>query len=168
MKPLTTALFLLLLPTCTFAFCFEEAGAAYGVSPLLLWSIAKHESNLNPRAIGRNVNGTYDYGLMQINSTWAGAIGPDRWRMLGDPCTNVKTGAWILSRCIRRHGYNWKAVGCYNSNTPGKRERYAGRIAAVLKQATSLSSLPLTGQTAVAPETVATVNPWQDVFGNQM
>jgi conjugal transfer pilus assembly protein TraD len=40
---------------------------------------------------------------------------------LGDPCTNVRTGAWILAQCVRRYGYNWKAVGCYHSNTPGRR-----------------------------------------------
>ena len=57
--------FLLLsfIPHTVSAFCFEEAGAAYGISPLLLWSIAKHESNFNPYAVGHNSNGTYDYGL---------------------------------------------------------------------------------------------------------
>lgn len=98
MRTLAALLFpILLFPACSSAFCFEEAGAAYGIPPLLLWSIAKHESNLNPQAIGRNNNGTYDYGLMQINSCWAAALGRERWKSLGEPCTNVKTGAWILS-----------------------------------------------------------------------
>jgi soluble lytic murein transglycosylase-like protein len=65
---------------------------------------------------------------MQINSFWAEAIGMRNWLMLGDPCTNVKTGAWILSRCIESHGYTWEAVGCYNARSSEKRARYANRI----------------------------------------
>ncbi len=36
----------------------------------LLRSIAEAESGLNPAAINRNSNGTYDFGVMQINSSW--------------------------------------------------------------------------------------------------
>ena len=71
MKLFAFIILTLLLPAAASAFCFEEAGNEYGVSPLLLWSIAKHESGLNPAATCRNANGTYDYGLMQINSSWA-------------------------------------------------------------------------------------------------
>ena len=113
-------------------FCFEEAGNRYGIAPQLLWGIAKHESNLNPQAVNWNSNGSYDYGIMQINSSWAGTFGKQRWQSLSDPCANVMTGAWILRQCIDRYGYGWKAVGCYNSRTPVKRERYARRIAATL------------------------------------
>ena len=38
---------------------------------------------------------------------------------------HIKAGAKILSGCIRKYGYNWEAVGCYNSQTPGKKDRYA-------------------------------------------
>ena len=75
MRTFAAFILLLLLPAFAYAFCFEEAGATYGVSPLLLWSIAKHESNMNPRAVGRNSNGTYGYGLMRINSSWAKVLG---------------------------------------------------------------------------------------------
>ena len=169
MRIFATTMLLLLLPAFASAFCSDEAGAAYGVSPLLLWSIAKHESDMTPRAVGRNRNGTYDYGLMQINSSWAGALGRDLWMGLGDPCTNVKTGAWILSRCIRRHGYNWKAVGCYNSNTPRLRARYAGRIAEVMKQtALPPQSPPARQPVLTLPLRAAEADPWQDVFGRPM
>jgi soluble lytic murein transglycosylase-like protein len=159
-----------LIPYQVSAFCFEEAGATYGISPLLLWSIAKHESNLNPCAIGRNSNGTYDFGLMQINSCWAKTLGKDRWRNLGDPCTNVKTGAWILSQCIRRHGYGWKAVGCYHSNTPGKSERYASRIAKTMLKA-ALSYAPASNQSIATTHTqtqTKQVAPLADAFGSPM
>lgn len=74
MKFITLIILTMSIPTMASAFCFEEAGNEYGVSPLLLWSIAKHESGMNPAAICRNGNGTYDYGLMQINSSWAKAL----------------------------------------------------------------------------------------------
>ena len=109
------------------AFCFDEAGKMYHVDPLLLWSIAKHESRMKPDAVNVNSNGSMDYGLMQINSWWVKKkkISPAQWQSLGDPCINVKVGAWILSQCIRQHGYTWKAVGCYNAVTERKQQRYA-------------------------------------------
>lgn len=113
-------------------FCFEEAGSRYGIAPQLLWGIAKHESNLNPQAVNWNGNGTYDYGVMQINSLWAASLGAKRWQSLSDPCANVMTGAWILRQCIDQYGYGWKAVGCYNSRTPAKGERYARLVASTL------------------------------------
>jgi soluble lytic murein transglycosylase-like protein len=138
--PRQTALFICvaaaLITTCCSnscsAFCFEEAGMQYNLPPQLLWSIAKSESNFKPDAVNVNKNGSYDYGVMQINSSWAGRLGDKLWSQLADPCTNVKVGAWILRQCINDYGYNWKAIGCYNSRTPGKNEAYAQRIAAIL------------------------------------
>ena len=95
----------------------------YNISPQLLWGIAKHESGLKPDAINWNTNGTYDYGVMQINSSWSKILGKERWAALSDPCENIKTGAWILNQCIKDYGYGWTAVGCYNSRTPGKSQR---------------------------------------------
>ena len=114
--------------TDAYPFCFEEAGAEYGINPQILRAIAKVESNFNPAAINMNSNGTYDVGLMQINSSWAATIGKDRWKALGDACYNTKTGAWILSMCMNKYGYTWKAIGCYNSQTPGKRDRYSKMV----------------------------------------
>lgn len=105
--------------------CFDEAGAQYGINPQILQAIAKVESDFNPRATNWNRNGTYDFGLMQINSSWAPALGKERWNALGDVCTNIKTGAMILADCMKRYGYTWEAIGCYNSRTPDKRDRYA-------------------------------------------
>ncbi|MBU5612008.1 lytic transglycosylase domain-containing protein [Geomonas sp. Red51] len=110
------------------AFCFEEAGMEYGINPQILRAIAKVESNFNPAAVNHNSNGTYDFGLMQINSSWAPTIGKQRWNSLGDPCNSVKTGAWILSMCMEKYGYTWKAIGCYNSQTPDKRDRYSKKV----------------------------------------
>jgi soluble lytic murein transglycosylase-like protein len=108
--------------------CFEEAGVDYGINPRILKAIAKAESNFNPRAVNWNKNGTYDFGIMQINSMWGYTLGRDWWNTLGDPCSNIKGGAMILSNCMKKYGYTWEAIGCYNSQTPSKRDKYAVTI----------------------------------------
>lgn len=123
------------------AFCFEEAGLMYNISPTLLWAITKVESNFNPQAINWNKNGSYDYGAMQINSEWANTIGPERWASLGDACQNVKTGAWILAKCIEAHGYNWEAVGYYNARSKDKRRAYAEKVQKAVSDAYKLYGL---------------------------
>ena len=130
-KILLTASTLIAMPLSAHSFCFEEAGNYYGISPQLLWSIAKTESNFNPNAINRNTNGSYDYGIMQINSIWSKKLGKT-WSELSDPCTNVKVGAWILAQCIQDYGNTWRAVGCYNSRTPSKGDKYAAKVFRVI------------------------------------
>jgi len=133
-KSLIVLLSFLLLPSIVCAFCFQEAGRKYQISPWLLWSIAKVESGLDPSVINKNRNGTVDVGLMQVNSIWAEQLGKT-WDHLDDPCTNVMAGAWILNQCVQDYGYTWKAVGCYHSRTPERRDAYALKIAAILEQA---------------------------------
>ena len=132
-KRATLLLALLLCLTRTgHCFCFEEAGQRYNIPPELLWTIAKHESGLKPDLVNYNTNGSYDYGLMGINSSWEPTLRKMGipWSSLSNTCTNVMTGAWILRQCIDDYGYGWKAVGCYNSRTPSKRDIYAQKIAA--------------------------------------
>lgn len=116
------------IPLRARAFCFEDAGEKYDINPLLLWSIAKVESNFYTHAINRNTNGTFDYGVMQINSSWYKTIGHNRWMELSDPCINVMTGAWILKQCMDRYGCTWDAVGCYNSGNKDRRKGYAWKV----------------------------------------
>lgn len=107
---------------------FLAAGHEFGISPRLLESIAFVESRLNPNAINHNANGSFDVGLMQINSSWYRVLGHERWRALGDPSYNIRVGAWILAQCIQRHGYSWKAVGCYNARSEKKGKLYARKV----------------------------------------
>jgi len=111
-----------------FCFCFEEAAHRYNISADILYAIAKVESDFNPCAVNWNKNGSYDYGVMQINSSWYIVLGADAWSQLGNPCYNVNVGAWILAACIKRHGYTWEAVGCYNAKSKNKRTVYAYKV----------------------------------------
>ncbi len=110
--------------------CWNQAEARYGVPASLLIAIAKVESRFNPRALGKNDNGSYDIGLMQINSGWLKKL--QQYNIsendLYDPCTNIMVGAWILADNINRLGYNWNAVGAYNAKTISKREKYARKV----------------------------------------
>jgi soluble lytic murein transglycosylase-like protein len=102
------------------ATCWDQAAATHGVPANLLYAVASAESDLKPTA--RNMShlartGTYDIGLMQINS---GHL--PRLRRFGIsesdlyvPCTNVMVGAWILADLVGRHGLSWDAVGAYNA-----------------------------------------------------
>jgi soluble lytic murein transglycosylase-like protein len=106
------------IPGISFSFCFDQAGEEYHIPPALIESIAYLESALDPKAIHQNPNGSFDYGLMQINSCWFKTLGLERWQHLSDPCFNAMVGAWILKDCIDRHGYTWDCLSCYRSGKP--------------------------------------------------
>ena len=116
------------------AFCFQEAGEAYGVSPSLLEAIMVVESQGDPGAINYNTDGSYDFGLMQINSSWAKPWGLEIWITLGDPCANVYAGAYVLADCIKQYGQTWDAVGCYNARTKQKKIDYVRKVKAVFER----------------------------------
>lgn len=118
-------------------YCFEEAASRYHVPAALLWAVAKVESGFNPTAINWNRNGSLDYGVMQINSFWLKSIGEDRWKALGDPCFNIHMGAYVMADCLRRYGYTYEGIGCYNADSYDKRIRYASKV---VKAMTELAS----------------------------
>jgi soluble lytic murein transglycosylase-like protein len=122
-------------------YCFESAAESFGVDPEILQAISYVESRLRPAAFNANTNGTVDYGHMQINSLWVSEIGLT-YTLLDDPCFCTKVGAWILSGCIDKYGYNSNAISCYNSGRPlgklsgkqrKKTEKYVRKVEKVFK-----------------------------------
>ncbi len=119
------------MPSAGARACWQEIGHKYGISPYLLYAIAKTESGLNPHAVNRaNRNGTYDIGLMQINSAWLPTLA--RYGItehaLYEPCVAIDVGAWILVQNMRRMGQSWDAVGAYNAVDDARRLRYARKV----------------------------------------
>lgn len=129
---LTRIAFFLCFSASAFSMCWQEAGEKYGVDPQILYAIAQVESGLNPGAVGKvNADGSYDIGLMQINSGWLPTLrkyGITKDHLLNDPCVNLNVGAWILANNISRLGYNWDAIGAYNAASKNKRVKYAWKV----------------------------------------
>lgn len=110
--------------------CFRKAAHVYHLNATLLEAIGKHESNFNRYAIHKNKDGSFDIGIMQINTRHLrrlSKIGVTT-KDLFDPCTNIYLGAWVLSRSIKAHGKTWLAVGAYNAKSPSKRMDYETKI----------------------------------------
>lgn len=151
----------------TWRHCFREAGAYYRIAPELLISVAHIESSLDPGAQHFNSDGSWDLGLMQINTRWLPALksmglAPES---LYDPCTSIWVGAWILASNIAQYGYGWSAVGAYNAGTADtppahqRREAYARKVARVLvrSEARSISENGPVASHADASSAVSTI-----------
>lgn len=135
MAKFITALGLLLTATAASADCWSQAEHHFSIEARLLQAIALTESNMNPRATGKNKNGSRDIGLMQINSHHLPrlkTLGIDEQRLYNDSCLSVMVGASVLSDMMKRYGYSWEAVGAYNAGTGAGRKhlrmRYAQRV----------------------------------------
>ncbi|AIJ07817.1 transglycosylase SLT domain protein [Edwardsiella piscicida] len=99
--------------------CFVRAGQSYNISPILLKAIAIQESNLSSHVVSKmNANGTYDVGIMQINSFHFEKLkkmGITEDDLINDPCVNIFVGAYILAMNIKSNGATWESVGAYNA-----------------------------------------------------
>lgn len=106
----------------------EEVSRDSGLSVWLLARIVEVESSGNPTAIHRNADGTSDYGLMQINSFWVDRLQLDTLRLLSDPEYNLRVGAGILKKLIRRYGMTLEAIARYHSTNRKRGMAYIRRI----------------------------------------
>lgn len=117
--------------------CVEPAARYHKVNPLILDAILAVESGHNPGAIGKNANGTTDWGIGQINTIHLEelrrhGIGADQ---LLDGCKGTYVAAWLLARQMRRYGNTWFAVGAYHSVTPSHNQRYQTLVQTQLARA---------------------------------
>ncbi len=123
------------------AFCFNEAGEKYNISPLILAAMAYTESSFNSKAINAdNKNKSVDYGLMQINTFWLPHLKKmniNEDDLINDACLNVHVGAWVLAQNFKLNGDNWESIGAYNAGfrkvAQSARDRYIQIVKANLE-----------------------------------
>lgn len=110
------------LPTDETKYCprFATLFAKYGLPVRVFSYIAWRESRCNPGAVNAkwkngkivwtlNSNGTYDSGLLQINSSWFGTLKRETGYHSSDlmnPNVNALFASWILHNTTSRLG-NW-------------------------------------------------------------
>jgi soluble lytic murein transglycosylase-like protein len=117
--------------------CIEASARFNGISPQLLLAVRQQEGG-RPGFWHRNANGSFDYGVMQINSRWLPVLAPRGYTaavLTDDVCASIAAGAWILAKTLFAHSvWNladadpmafWKAVGEYHSFKPGLNRTYA-------------------------------------------
>jgi len=136
--------------------CIADAAARHRVNAEVLRAIGWQESRLQPRALGRNADGSVDVGAFQINSTHLAELarhGIAR-AALDDGCVSAEVAAWHYRRQVDRDGDTWLAVGAYHSRTPARAAAYANRIAAILMRWGVMpeGALPFPDARAVGPD----------------
>jgi hypothetical protein len=116
--------------------CIDDAARRHGVNADVLRAIGWQESRLQPRAIGRNADGSVDVGAFQINSVHLAELG--RYGIardaLADGCVCAEVAAWLYRRQVDLMGDTWQAVGAYHSHTAAHAAWYANQIAAILRR----------------------------------
>jgi hypothetical protein len=123
--------------------CVHSSARTYAVSPLLLLSILKVESNGRTGIVAKNTNATYDLGPAQFNtSSWAKLLIEKykipREALINDMCQAVQALGFALRTEINSAGGDlWKGIGNYHSRTPKHHVKYIKLVYGAYKQMTT-------------------------------
>lgn len=118
--------------------CVSASSAYFAVPVTVIKAIMEVEGG-KVGTLSRNKNGTYDIGIMQINTVNLGYVKKRfpkvGWRELAyNPCINIAVGTWMLSEHIKASNQFWIGVGNYHSKTPHYRTIYLRKVAAAYKR----------------------------------
>lgn len=123
------------------ATCIFLAAQQYEVPPPVLIGIMRVEGGRVGQEVGPNTNGTYDLGLMQINTLWMPVLAK-KWKVSNevahrwvrdDACINIGVAAWILRQKINETGSLSQGIAHYHSATPHIGSRYRQKIVATMQ-----------------------------------
>jgi len=115
--------------------CINYSATTFQVPASIIVSVIKTEGGWNGATI-KNKNGSYDLGVMQINTIWLSTLkkyGITKENLQNNPCTNVHVGTWILSKGLSKSA-DWKGVGNYHSATPQHNKRYREKVKSVYER----------------------------------
>lgn len=126
--------------------CVDQSSQNFSLKPIMIKTIIGVEGG-KVGTVSRNTNGSYDLGVMQVNTLHLSDLQEKfgyTWKdLVFDPCKNIQAGAWILSqRYSEVPGKPWLAVGNYHSKTPGKRSTYLRKIARVYSDLATVIGTP--------------------------
>lgn len=119
-----------------FLACMALVANIYSLPPRVLPAIQRVEGGA-PGVIHRNLNGSEDLGVMQVNTLWLGPLsrytGLDpaevRRRLLEHPCFNIAAAGLIMRTYLDETGGDlMRAVGNYHSHTPALHQRYLQQV----------------------------------------
>lgn len=116
--------------------CINQAAVTYHVPATLILAIMIQEHGRNAQAV-RNKNGTYDLGILQINTRWLPVLaryGYTRNDIQYDPCKNIMVGSWILAKSLAQGHTLWSGIGNYHSHTPEHNQSYRKNIYAIYQK----------------------------------
>ncbi len=108
----------------------------YSLPPRVLPAIQRTEGG-RPGLVHANQNGTYDLGIMQINTVWVPRLAsytslPETTvsdRLLHRPCFNIAAAGLIMRTYLDEAGGELMvAVGNYHSHTPLYHAAYQERV----------------------------------------
>jgi soluble lytic murein transglycosylase-like protein len=120
--------------------CIGASARYNGLPPALLLAVRQQEGG-RTGFWRRNADGSFDYGVMQINSRWLPVLQPLGYTasaLTYDACASIAAGAWMLAQALAAaRSWNqanpdpdayWRAVGDYHSRTPALNRGYAERV----------------------------------------
>jgi hypothetical protein len=119
-----------------FLACMLAVAAWYHLPPRVLPSIQAVEGG-RPGLVSHNVDGSDDFGPMQVNSSWTPQLGqlaslPEptvRARLVNDPCFNIAAAGAIMHAYLHEaHGNLIVAIGWYHSHTPARGLAYRVQV----------------------------------------
>jgi soluble lytic murein transglycosylase-like protein len=118
--------------------CADYYASYYQVPIAIIRAVAEQESGGDPLALNRNRDGSFDVGVMQINSRWIDPANPnglvkygiDLGRLSGNECQNIAVGTWILHQNYHALGDWGRAIAAYNRGQAGwiKGASYAWQV----------------------------------------
>jgi hypothetical protein len=119
-----------------FVACMVAAASFYHLPPRVLPCIQAVEGG-HPGTISANSDGSFDLGVMQINTLWVARFAAItgmtqdavRARLIDDPCFNIAAAAAIMRLCLNEtRGDLLRAVGLYHSHTQVLADGYQAKV----------------------------------------
>jgi hypothetical protein len=118
------------------AACIHATAAGRPWLEKTLWGLYDQERGWAGAEIA-NRNGTFDLGVLQVNSRWVPVVARQlrrdpgdirRW-LRDDTCFNIGVAAWLFLAGYGHLRDFWRAVGAYHSPSRWRAEAYSLRIA---------------------------------------